>query len=184
MNDDDQAWSRSLASGDERAFRLLVERETTRVFRACYRVLGQIDDAEEATQETFVLAYRALGTYRGDGHPAAWLLRIATREAWRLANVRSRGRSISMVLDDAVMALPSSTLDPAESAIAANEREELREAVGKLPELYREIITLRYFADLSLNEICALTGRPGGTVKAQIHRGLGQLRVLMAEESR
>jgi RNA polymerase sigma-70 factor (ECF subfamily) len=61
---------------------------------------------------------------------------------------------------------------------------EVRAAVGQLPEPYREVITLRYFGELSLKDVCALTGRPEGTVKAQVHRGLARLRDLMAEGER
>src|SRR6187200_3326729 len=84
--------SAALVAGDREAFRLLVEQETPKIFRTCYRILGRIDEAEEATQETFVLAYRGLHTYRGDGPPGAWVARIATRESWRRAASGARLR--------------------------------------------------------------------------------------------
>ena len=181
---DEEALSRALVAGDGQAFRVLVERETTRVFRTCYRVLGRVPEAEDATQETFVLAYRALGTYRGDGHPAAWLTRIATRVAWRRAADGSRRRSMTAPLDASAEWLVSDTPGPAAVAIASDEREQVRLAVAGLPQPYREVITLRFFADLSLFEICAATGRPEGTVKAQLHRGLKRLRTILAGEAR
>jgi len=82
---DDAALAVALTAGDEDAFRALVELETSSVFRTCYRILGSIEDAEDATQETFVLAHRNLATYRGEGRPGAWLIRIATRHSWRRA---------------------------------------------------------------------------------------------------
>jgi len=184
LTGDEDALSRALVSGDERAFDVLMERESTRVFRACYRVLGRIDEAEEATQEAFVLAYRALGTFRGDGHPAAWLLRIATREAWRRSAARSRRQSMSMPLDDGVLSIPSQRPDPSEEVMRAHDQERVRMAVSQLPEPYREVITLRYFGDLSLGEIGVATRRPLGTVKAQVHRGLDRLRALIEEDGR
>lgn len=181
---DDDALSRALVAGDGQAFRLLVERETPRVFRACYRILGRVDEAEDATQETFVLAYRGLGTFRGDGHPAAWLTRIATREAWRRAAERSRQRSMTAQLDEAAEWLPSHEPGPAAATLEADEREEVRLAVAGLPEPYREVITLRFFGELSLLEIAAATGRPEGTIKAQVHRGLERLRRALGPEAR
>ena len=94
LTEDVVALSRALVSGDVGAFETLIERESRSVFQACYRVLGRIDEAEEATQEAFVLAYRALGTFRGEGHPAAWLMRIATREAWRRSAAQTRRRTM------------------------------------------------------------------------------------------
>jgi RNA polymerase sigma-70 factor (ECF subfamily) len=178
---DDDALSRALVAGDGQAFRVLVERETPRVFRACYRILGRVDEAEDATQETFVLAYRALGTFRGDGHPAAWLTRIVTREAWRRAAERSRRRSMTAHIEDAAEWLASDMPGPATETMKAEEREQVRLAVAGLNEPYREIITLRFFAELSLLEICAATGRPEGTVKSQLHRGLRLLRERLGE---
>jgi RNA polymerase sigma-70 factor (ECF subfamily) len=171
-------------AGEAQAFEVLVERETRRILRTCYRVLGRVDEAEEVTQETFVLAYRALGSYRGGGHPAAWITRIATREAWRHVAARSRRRSMTTTLDEGAWPVASDALDPATEAVMAEERVRVRVAVGRLPEPYREVITLRYFGELSLLEISAATGRPEGTVKAQVHRGLGRLRELLSEAGR
>ena len=179
VDEADRALARALVAGDRAAFRVLVERETPRIFRTCYRVLGRVEDAEEATQETFVLAFRALGSYRGDGHPAAWLTRIATREAWRRSSERSRRRAGMTTLDGAALAIPHGARDPMAEAMHLEEREHVRAAVAQLPELYRQVVTMRFFAELSIREIAAATGRPTGTVKAQLHRGLKRLREIM-----
>ena len=154
------------------------------MFRICYRILGRVDEAEDATQEAFVLAYRALATFRGDGPPVAWLARIATRAAWRRAAAEKRRRALTSPLDALAPVSLGDRDDPLARSIAADERERVRGAVAGLPEPYREVITLRFFGELSLLEICAATGRPEGTVKAQIHRGLARLRELMTEPSR
>jgi RNA polymerase sigma-70 factor (ECF subfamily) len=172
----DDRFARALTDGDREAFRVLVEYETPRVFRTCYRILGRVDEAEEATQETFVLAYRALHSFRGDGSAGAWVARIATRESWRRASQAARHRSMSTSLDAAVIARPVESRGPLEQAIHAEERERVRLAVSRLREPYREIVTLRFFGELSLLEIATAVGRPEGTVKAQLHRGLKRLR--------
>lgn len=173
---DDLALARSLAAGEEEAFRTLVDQETTSVFRTCYRILGRVDEAEDATQETFVLAYRSLASFRGDGRPGAWLTRIATRECWRRAAVRSRRAAATTALDEVVMETLPGSYSPLGDLLAAEERTAVRRAVENLGEPYREVVALRFFGELSLLDIAAATGRPEGTVKAQLHRGLERLR--------
>ena len=173
---DDLALARALAEGDAEAFRHLVERETPMVFRTCYRILGRVEDAEDATQETFVLAYRSLGSYRGDGPPGGWLARIATRECWRRSATRNRRESRQLVLDDVLTELLPGQASPLGDLLEAEQRDHLRAAVAALGEPYREVVALRFFGELSVLEVAAATGRPEGTVKAQLHRGLAKLR--------
>jgi RNA polymerase sigma-70 factor (ECF subfamily) len=111
-------------------------------------------------------------------------MRIATREAWRRSAVRARRQSLSMPLDDGALSIPSQRPDPSEEVMQSQDREQVRRAVSRLPEPYREVITLRYFGDLSLVEIGVATRRPLGTVKAQVHRGLDRLRALIDEDGR
>ncbi len=177
----DRALADALLAGDDSAFTLLVEFETDNVFRICHRVLGDITEAEEATQEAFVQAYKALATYRGEGEPRAWLSRIAVREAWRRGSARTKHRDATTTLDDVAAASFRDPSDVQREVLANEERDSVRDAVARLHSPYREIILDRYFANLSLKEISAATGRPLGTVKVQVHRGLAYLRKLMEE---
>lgn len=167
---------RGLRSGDEAAFRRLIELEATIVLRACYRILGSIDDAEDAAQEVFVIAHRAMGTFRGDGSPRAWLLRIATRECWRMAAARRRRRALDAVADPALVPQGAIPQDPALALIDEERRALIRRSVAALPDPYREVVALRYFGELPVADIAILTGRPTGTIKAQLHRGVERLR--------
>ncbi len=169
---DDRALVDAVLGGDQRAFEQLVERETGAVFRACYRILGRVHDAEDATQESFVTAHRMLGTFRGEGPLAAWLARIAVRHALRAA---ARRRD-TVPIDGSSADVPTSPYgDPLAGALEAERGRLIRAAVAALPEPYREVVALRYFADLSLAEIAQTTGRPLGTVKSHLHRGLARL---------
>lgn len=178
---DDLALARALATGDEAAFHTLVDRESVVVLRLCYRILGRVDEAEDAAQETFVLAYRALSTYRADGPPGAWLARIATRVCWRRSGTLSRRRAATTPLDDVLTATLVGPGDPAAEVIAAEEAAAVRRAAALLPEPYREIVALRFFADLSTVDIAAVTGRPEATVRTQLRRGLERLRTQMTQ---
>jgi RNA polymerase sigma factor (sigma-70 family) len=175
---DDRALVDAVLDGDRDAFRLLVERESVVVYRACLRILRQPEAAEDAAQESFVTAYRSLGSYRGDGSLGGWLMRIATRTAFRRLDSRS-----TVTLD--AIAEPREIdrrADPSRAVLDDERQAAVRDAVARLGEPYREVVALRYFAELSLAEIAAATGRPLATVKTHLRRGLERLRPLIGEE--
>ena len=172
---DDRALVEATLAGDRQAFGVFVERETRAVYRACLRILGRPHDAEDVTQETFVAAYRAIGSYRGDGPLRGWLLRIATRQAFRRLAQRRHTAAIDSVPEPI---LADSRTDPTRIAVASELRSELRDAVEALAEPYREVVALRFFAELSLAEVADATGRPVNTVKTHLRRGLERLRPL------
>ena len=147
--------AKALATGDEAAFQLLVDEQSGAVFRTCYRILGSIDEAEDAVQETFVLAYRGLRTYRGEGPPGAWLARIAVRECWQRSRSRTRRVALAQPLTPQVQATTADRADVAAEVLAAEERAEVRRALGELPEPYREVVALRFLDDRSLADIAA-----------------------------
>ena len=177
---DDRALIEAVRSGDRDAFGLLVEREAAAVYRACHRILGRRHDAEDATQESFVAAFRSIGGYRGDGSLRGWLLRIATRQSFR----RLAQRRPTAELDAAGEPILADTAaDPKRIVVAAEIRDEVREAVAQLPDPYREVVALRFFGELSLAEVAEATGRPINTVKTHLRRGLERLRPIVAAEA-
>jgi RNA polymerase sigma-70 factor, ECF subfamily len=175
---DDRALVDATLAGDRQAFGLLVQRETRTVYRACLRILGRPHDAEDVTQESFVAAYRAIGTYRGEGSLQGWLLRIATRQAFRRLTQRRPTADIAALPEPL---LGDSRTDPPGVLVAAERRDELRAAVQALPDPYREIVALRFFAELSLAEVADVTHRPINTVKTQLRRGLERLRPILGD---
>ena len=146
---DERAVVEAVLAGDRDAFRILVDHESAAVIRACHRVLGDLHEAEDSAQEAFVIAFRSLAAWRNDGPFGAWLTRIAVRIALRRAQ---RRRDVTWI-------------DPETSS-----------AVGMPRGQYREVIALRFFGELSLDEIATQTGRPLGTVKTHLRRGLIRLR--------
>ena len=144
-----------------------------------------------------MIAYRSLAGWRGDGPFGAWLGRIAIRVAVRRARTRKpvaridptdpelvTGSSTEAGADRASLAALAlgltATTDPAQISLRAERAEELRSAVARLDEPYRETVMLRFFGELSLAEIAAETQRPIGTVKTHLFRGLLRLRASIA----
>ena len=174
----------SVVRGDRNAFGLLVEREAVGLVRLCHRVLGDAAEAEDVAQEAFVTAYRSLGTWRGEGTFGAWLARIAVRLAVRHARRRRRIAWIEPIdpaTGEGFDPPAEEHLEPPAQALRGEREERVRRAVAQLGEPYREVVALRFFAGLSLAEIAGETGRPLGTVKTHLHRGLARLRDAVGE---
>lgn len=174
---DDRGLVDTILAGDRDAFRLLVEREEVAVFRACLRILGRPHDAEDVAQESFVMAYRSLGSYRGDGPLGGWLMRIAMRQAFR--RLGQRRDTVELPTE-----LPTRApgFDPLAITLAGERQREVRLAVAALREPYREVVALRFFGELSLDEIASVTRRPLNTVKTHLRRGLERLRPILGRE--
>lgn len=177
---DDAVIVRTVLDGDRDAFRVLVDRELPAVVRTATRILDDAAEAEDVAQEAFVIAYRSLATWRADGPFGAWLSRIAVRLAIRRA---TRRRALpwaqpGQALDDdePTLAARGPSTDPEHAAVRGEQARIVRLAVAALDEPYREVVALRFFADRSLEEIATLTGRPLGTVKTHLRRGLIRLR--------
>lgn len=165
----------AVISGDDEAFRVLVDREKAYVIGLCRRVLRDPVEAEDVAQEAFVQAYRALPTFRGDGPFGAWLGRIAMRMAIarlkRPAPLRADPTRTEGWLVDVADAV-----DPAVMTLAGERRAEILQAISTLPEDQRRVVAMRYYGDMSLEEIASATGAPTGTVKSRLHRALASLR--------
>jgi DNA-directed RNA polymerase specialized sigma24 family protein len=115
---------RTVLAGERDAFRILVDRESGPVIRACYRVLGDMHEAEDVAQEAFVSAYRSLSAWRGEGPFGAWLTRIAVRLAIRQLGRRRAVTWIRPGSDaavDALIALPASSRTEPEHAVVRAE---------------------------------------------------------------
>jgi RNA polymerase sigma-70 factor (ECF subfamily) len=177
---EDHALVAAVRSGDRAAFSELVQRETRAVYQAAVRIVGRPADAEDVTQEAFVAAYRAIGTYRGEGSLRGWLLRIATRIAFRRLAQRRDTADLATIGEPA---LADRSNEPARAVLAAEQHRSIRKAIAALPDPYREVVALRFLGDLSLSEVADATGRPLNTVKTHLRRGLERLRPALASDT-
>ena len=161
--------------GDFRAWETIVRRYQGIAFRTAYVLSGNAADAEEAAQDGFVKAYRALGRFRRGAPLRPWLLRIVANEARNRR--RSAGRRKRLALRAAVEDRPGDAVPSPEAALLAREaRERLLAAVERLSDDHRDVVACRYFLQLSEEETAAALGVRRGTVKSRLARALERLR--------
>jgi RNA polymerase sigma-70 factor (ECF subfamily) len=148
------------------------------VYGVALRITGDREAALDVASSTFLKAFRAFDRYDQTRPLRHWLLRIATNEA--ITYVRKRGRELRRRVEvEQATTLADPTALPDAESVAREDRARIRAAVSLLPELYRVVIVLRYFNDLSVDEIAHVTKRPASTVGVQLLRGRALLRTTL-----
>jgi RNA polymerase sigma factor (sigma-70 family) len=161
--------------GDTAAYGELVQRHQGIAFRTAYVFARDASDAEEAAQDGFVKAYRALGRFRSGAPFRPWLLQIVANEARNRR--RAAGRRASLVLRAADENRPGDAVPSPEAALLGEERRsELLAAVNALRDEERDVIACRFFLELSEEETAAALDIKLGTVKSRTSRALAHLR--------
>ena len=169
------------AAGSADAFRALVERHQDQVYRLVLRMVRDPGIAEDLAQETFLKAYRALGSYDSQWKLGSWLLKIAHNATIdHLRRQRLDTRPLETAADDDAPSLLDLLADENEPGPEARARgralsRDLRAAVDALEPAYRELVLLRFQEGLAYQDIADVTGLPLGTVKVRLHRGRKRL---------
>jgi RNA polymerase sigma factor (sigma-70 family) len=162
--------------GDDAAYARLLQRYKRAVYHMILKMVRNIDDAEDLTIESFAKAFKSLHRFKKDFTFSTWLFRIATNNTIDFIRKRKLntlsientftdddGQSVSIDVED-------ENLNPQEEAIKAQKAELMQLFVDKLPAKYQKLVRLRYFHELSYEEIAEELDAPLGTVKAQLHR--------------
>jgi RNA polymerase sigma-70 factor (ECF subfamily) len=165
--------------GDVGAYEELVRRYQGIAVRTAYVVAGSAAEAEDAAQDGFVKAYRALGRFRAGAPFRPWLLQIVANEARNRS--RSSGRRAHLALRLVEGPSGDAAPSPEERVLAAERREALLGALARLREGDRQVIACRYFLDLSEVETAAALGVRRGTVKSRLSRALARMRAEAGE---
>lgn len=167
--DDAELVKRSL-EGDTAAFEALVTHYQRVLFTVAVRMLGDREDARDATQNTFIKVYQKLNTYDPQYRFFSWVYRILRNEC---LNARRRQATEALTGERAHEADPRVALE------RAQRHRDVRAALLTLPEAYREVIVLRHFAGLSYEEMGAAIGVPAKTVKSRLYTARHQLAQLL-----
>ena len=176
---DEQMVERAL-TGDPDAFGEIVLRWERRIFALAFGMLGREEDARDATQETFLAAFRNLRGFRGEARVSSWLHRIAVNQCITRQR-RAKVRSETALEDEAeknaaVFALPAD-LSPARAAEYHERSVAVRRAVCGLPPDLRQIVVMKEFEELTFQEISDVLEVPLSTVKSRLYTALRQLQL-------
>lgn len=176
---DEQIVARALA-GDVDAFGEIVRRWERRIFALAYGILGREDDARDATQETFIAAFRNLSGFRGEAKVSSWLHRIAVNQCitrQRRARVRAENSLEAETENGGEKFAAPAHRSPARQAEGRERTEAVRRAVTALPPELREVIVMKEFEELTFQEIADTLDVPLSTVKSRLYTALRQLRL-------
>jgi len=186
--DTDTALAARLARDLEAAFPTLVEDHQDRLFTIALRLLGDSRDAEEVAQDALVRAFRAIAGYSPDRTAALrlrpWLAAITVnlaRNKRRRHDDRHPAVQLEPMLAEGFEPADESGTEPAMLAAGREANAAMTATLGQLPSAIRVAIVLRHVDGLSVAETAEALGRPEGTIKAQVARGLERLRLLLAE---
>lgn len=162
--------------GDDAAYAKLLQRYKRPVYHMVLKMVRNIDDAEDLTIESFAKAFKSLHRFKKDFTFSTWLFRIATNNTIDFIRKKKLntlsientftdddGQSVSIDVED-------ENLNPQEETIRSQKAEIIQLFVDKLPSKYQKLVRLRYFHELSYEEIAEELDAPLGTVKAQLHR--------------
>jgi RNA polymerase sigma-70 factor (ECF subfamily) len=172
-------WVEQALRGDRAAFGQLMHRYAGAVYNLAYRMLGSAEDAEDASQEIFLRAYTRLTSFDRQRRFSTWLLSIGSN--YCIDRLRRR-RFAWVTLDDTAFALPSQERSPERLALDHEQQAIVQQALQQLPENYRMVTVLRYWSDLSYEEIAKVTGLPESTIKTRLHRARHMLAKALGPE--
>lgn len=176
---DESTLVRQAANGDAAAWEPLVLEHQQAVFRLCYLLLGDPDDAEDVAQETFLRAWNHLKRFDSTRSLRPWLLSIASNLASNRR--RSAGRYLA-ALTRAFRNEPASSASIEERSTQHMEASDLWKAVQTLSLPDQQVVYLRYFLELSVTETAQALNVPDGTVKSRLSRALERLRGIIQQE--
>jgi len=179
----DSRWLEQCRVGDSLAIERLVQTYQQAVYRLALSILDDSDDADDATQEVFVAALRALESFRGNASFKTWLFSITVNVCrTRLGRLKNRGR-LEQILQS-LFHIRSEQAYPENEAIQHESDTALWQAIHTLDDKHRIPVILRYYHDLPVNEIAETLEVPVGTVHSRLNHARERLRALLKEEPR
>ncbi|MBS1191712.1 MAG: polymerase sigma factor [Rhodocyclaceae bacterium] len=177
----------AVRNGDMQAMEQLMRRHNRTLYRTARAILRDDGEAEDAVQEAYLLAYRALDRFRGESRLGTWLVRIAANVALARRRRNARGALVVPIngTGDETDDLGEAMIDragPEREAMAAEVRRLLERRIDALPDMYREVFMLRAVEELSVEETAAVLQIPEPTVRTRYFRARSLLRESLAKE--
>jgi RNA polymerase sigma-70 factor (ECF subfamily) len=166
-----------IRSGDGAAFEELYHQHAARLYNLAYRMAGTANDAEDLLQDIFLLAYRKLGSFRGESSLGTWLYRLAMNHC--LDVLRSRQTRMGHQTDS--LDEDGAAEPPAAPALGAVSRIDLDRAIGQLPHACRAAFLLHDVEGFGHHEVGAILGISEGTSKSQVHKARLRIRAYLTQ---
>ena len=172
---------RRIQSGEASAFREFVQRYQRDVYGLAYDLCGNHHDAEDLSQEVFIKAHRALGSFRADAKPGSWLYRI-TMNTFLDSRRRKPVQLVSMHAprdesgDDHPIDMPAPTAGHDRVTHSAQVRDDIERALGALSAQERTVFVMRHYQDMPIRDISTSLSIAEGTVKSMLFRSIRKLR--------
>ena len=170
----DELLVRRFQEGSADAFEILVQRHGTRVYNLCLRILGDPDEAADASQDTFLSALRKLSTFRGDAAFTTWLHRVTVNACYDSLR-RKRRRPLLQVVRDEDDERREASLPAPDHADQVVFSVDVGRALQEVPEEFRVVLVMADVQDLPYDEIARVLEIPVGTVKSRVFRGRAAL---------
>ncbi|MEP6924721.1 MAG: sigma-70 family RNA polymerase sigma factor [Pyrinomonadaceae bacterium] len=160
------------------AFGEIVRRWERKIFALCFGMLGRDEEAQDATQDTFIAAYRNLGGFRGEAKVSSWLHRIAVNQCLtKKRRAKTRGETALENEDGSHSFFAPLHLSPARQTEQKERLKVVRTAVNALPPDLRQVIVMKEFEELTFQEIAEALRLPLSTVKSRLYTALKQLKM-------
>jgi len=176
---DDETLLRMFLKGEEWAFEMIIERHKEKVYRIAYSIVRNRAIAEDISEETFIKLYFKSGTFKGKSKFTTWLYSITANTAKNhLRSINKKHNDISV---EDILTLKSNTAEPDRKAEASLISQRINEAIEKLPERQREVFTMRYINEFSIDETADVLGITQGAVKANLSFAISKLRELLGD---
>jgi RNA polymerase sigma-70 factor (ECF subfamily) len=176
---DDTTLVRRCLAGQTQAYGVLVDRYSARIINLAYAMIGDRHNAEDIAQDAFVRAYKGLSRFEKRAKFSSWLYQIALNLCKDYLKAKSRhARSTD---DEQLAALDGDPQQQAPRVVLQSElSDKMREAINKLPYLYRESFVLRHLQGLDYSDVAAITNVPADTVRVRAYRAREMLRQSLA----
>jgi RNA polymerase sigma-70 factor (ECF subfamily) len=177
---DDHIYIDQILNGDANAFAILVDRYKNLVFTLTLRLLKNREEAEEASQDTFMKVYKSLPSFKGESKFSTYIYRVAYNTC--LDRIKRNKKHLNDVPIDEFTADQVVTIDNALNALTESEyQKSIKDGIAMLPEMDGFLLTLYYFEDLSLDEMATVVNLEANTIKVRLYRSRKKLMTIFKE---
>ncbi len=168
-----------IKKGDHEAFSWIVDKYKDLVYTLCIKMLSSAEDAEEAAQDVFVKVYKSINSFRGNSKFSTWIYRITYNQC--ISMIRKKVKMIDLVDELSDGKIDDETLDALELLKQEERSFFIKQAMEALPETDAFVLTLFYFEELSLEEICEVTGQTNNNIRIRLHRARKKMYIVLSE---